>query len=397
MEWREAESATARLPTPVFPLLSLLPRQNVRDRSQPPRSPAIRSRSPTSDRFHLGAGHPLPAHRLHPSDAISDVSDVPRARAVETLINPWRWFKAHLPPPVWPSKAPGSPTTSAGNAGRVARAPGWLARCRGGLACIDGDVMGCAWPVARPARRRCGPVRWVGDGGGPVEVAEGCRFRPLHRGGRIGNGGGALREFAFRVKGPGGGSGKRRRVGLRAPGGAVGCPTAGGSRLLSLFSGKSGKRFAGPPTPRGGFGKTGPGRRYTRLGHDNPMLSKRLGRLPASLPGLPALARTVATSDTPDTRDPIQAFDCRTVHLQSPGRSSPAGVAPGSGRPGWPGGSGKRLGLGLRPPGGPRSSRWHLQQIPGGVNHRVPFYCRFVGDPLLGKGAFWPAFGGFGA
>ena len=261
-------------------------------------------------------------------------------------------------------------------------------------------------------RRRCDGVRMARGSPSSAPMWPGQVGRRRWRAGRGGRGlqvsappswgqnrqrGGALREFAFRFKGPGGGSGKRRRVGLRAPGGAVGCPTAGGSRLLSLFSGKSGKRFAGPPTPRGGFGKTGPGRRYTRLGHDNPMLSKRLGRLPASLPGLPALARTVATSDTPDTRDPIQAFDCRTVHLQSPGRSSPAGVAPGSGRPGWPGGSGKRLGLGLRPPGGPRSSRWHLQQIPGGVNHRVPFYCRFVGDPLLGKGAFWPAFGGFGA
>ena len=37
---------------------------------------------------------------------------------------------------------------------------------------IDGDVMGCAWPVTRPGRRRCGGR---------------CRFRPLHRGGRIGN------------------------------------------------------------------------------------------------------------------------------------------------------------------------------------------------------------------
>ena len=62
------------------------------------------------------------------------------------------------------------------------------------------------------------------------------------------------------------------------------------SRLPSLFSGKSGKRFAGPPSPRGGFGEIGPGRRYTRLGHANPMLSKRLVRLPASLSGLPALA-----------------------------------------------------------------------------------------------------------
>ena len=230
--------------------------------------------------------------------------------------------------------------------------PMWLASHRWGWPASSATR---AWPVAGPGR----PPMWPGQVGGSATVAGRSRWV------EGGLAGGGERKTAARGTPVAGGG--------RSPGGAT-------SRLLSLFSGKSGKRFAVPPTPRGGFGEIGPGRRYTRLGHGNPMLSKRLGRLPASLPGLPALARTVATSDTqtlgihhPGPRLPYGAVSWWQLTGRCRARVRSTGVA---------GGERKTARLGTPTAGGPPIIAMALAANPRGCQLPCPFQeCRCMTMP----------------